>query len=126
MTLREMGDEEFLEYLRLVPFDGVTSQQYARVMAIANGALELKRRVVELEADYAALLLEMKKLRGEDDDPGALLRKPVVRGGERHTAASLADVLEKDYAPGGKSLFLSGHEWRLVVDGLRRGDEVKG
>ena len=37
-----------------------------------------------------------------------------------HTAASLADVLEKDYALSeGAQLFLSGHEWGLVVAALR-------
>ncbi len=37
-----------------------------------------------------------------------------------HTAASLADVLEKDYSLAyGQTLFLSGHEWGLVVAALR-------
>lgn len=40
---------------------------------------------------------------------------------ERHTPASLADVLERDYFPmsGGKSLYLAEHEWRMVIAALR-------
>ena len=39
---------------------------------------------------------------------------------KQHTAASLADVLEKDYSlKGGAQLYLSGHEWRLVISALR-------
>ena len=38
----------------------------------------------------------------------------------QHTAASLADVLEKHYSLSeGAQLFLSGHEWGLVVSALR-------
>ena len=40
---------------------------------------------------------------------------------KQHTAASLADVLEKDYFPmiGGAKLYLSEHEWRLIIAALR-------
>lgn len=42
---------------------------------------------------------------------------------KQHTAASLADMLERDYFPqpgvGGKKLYLCEHEWRLVIDALR-------
>lgn len=37
----------------------------------------------------------------------------------KHTPKTLADVLEKDYAPGGKSLFLAGHEWEMVISALK-------
>lgn len=40
----------------------------------------------------------------------------------QHSAASLADVLERDYHSAfiyGASLFLGAHEWRMVVDALR-------
>ena len=38
----------------------------------------------------------------------------------RHTAASLANVLETDYnLEGGGRLYLSGHEWKLVLTALR-------
>ena len=40
-----------------------------------------------------------------------------------HTPASLADMLEKDYfskpGVGGKSLFLTEHEWLMVIHALR-------
>jgi len=42
-----------------------------------------------------------------------------------HTPASLADVLEKQYFPkpgvGGKQLYLSEYEWRMVIGALRHG-----
>ncbi len=45
---------------------------------------------------------------------------------QRHTATSLADVLERDYfpMPEGKSLFLAEHEWRLVIGALRLSDRA--
>lgn len=52
-------------------------------------------------------------------DPKLLARRADAPPG-RHTAASLADVLEKDYALSlGAQIFLSGHEWGLVVAALR-------
>ena len=42
---------------------------------------------------------------------------------EKHTAASLADMIERDYfpMPRGKNLYLSEHEWTLVLKALRGG-----
>ena len=40
---------------------------------------------------------------------------------DRYTAKELADMLVKDYfpMPRGASLYLSAHEWQMVVDALR-------
>jgi len=44
-----------------------------------------------------------------------------------HTAASLADVLEKDYSlKDGKSLYLAGGEWELVIAALRSEKPAQG
>lgn len=43
-----------------------------------------------------------------------------MRATNSHTAKSLADVLERDYKLSeGAQLFLSGHEWGLVIAALR-------
>ena len=48
------------------------------------------------------------------------MNAPNSHSTKQHTAASLADVLEKDYSlKGGAQLYLSGHEWRLVISALR-------
>ena len=48
------------------------------------------------------------------------------QGTKEHTASSLADVLEKHYFPmlGGAQLYLSEHEWRLVLSALKNADAV--